>query len=459
MVIRGYNARHLIRDEVAVMENVVDLLIEPRWLVPVQPAGVVLEQYAVAVRRGKIVAVLPAVEARGRYAAGQRISLPHHVLIPGLVNLHTHAAMTLLRGIADDLPLMTWLREHIWPLEARHVSPAFVRDGSLLAGAEMLRGGVTCFNDMYFFPEAAAEAALHLGMRAAIGLIVTEFPTPYADDAESYLAKGLAVRESFLSERLLSFCLAPHAPYTVSDNSFERVLTLSEQLDMPIHLHVHETRDEVEESLKVHGIRPLSRLHRLGLVGPNLIAVHAVHLEESELDLLAEQGANLAHCPTSNMKLASGIAPVAGALRRGINVGLGTDGAASNNRLDIFQEMRQAALLAKVATGDAAVVDTHQALHMATLSGAKALGLDARIGSIEVGKEADLCAVSLAGLEIAPCFHPVSHLLYAAGREHVTHVWVAGELRLVEGQLLPLVRSGLHEIANLWQNRLRLPPG
>lgn len=436
----------------------IDLLIEARWIIPVQPAGLTLERHALAIHRSKIVAILPIQEATQRYHPRQRVQLPDHVLIPGLVNLHTHAAMTLLRGIADDLPLMTWLKEHIWPLEGRHVSPGFVRDGTLLACAEMLKGGVTCFNDMYFFPAAAGEAALTLGMRAALGLIVTEFPTPYADDADDYFAKGLALRDELLGERLLSFCLAPHAPYTVADGSFRRVLTLSEELGMPIHVHLHETTHELEESVRHHGVRPLERLAALGLVGPSLIAVHGVHLNEAELALLAKEGAHLAHCPTSNMKLASGIAPVAPALAQGVNVGLGTDGAASNNRLDLFQEMRQAALLAKVASGDAAALDAHRALAMATLSGARALGLDDRIGSLEPGKEADICAVDLSALDIAPCFHPVSHLLYAAGRENVTHVWVAGEARIADRKLLASVNSELRDVANQWQNRLRLPP-
>ncbi len=438
------------------METLADLVIAPKWMIPVQPAGVTLQDHALVIRQGKIVDILPTSAAEARYASVRWQRLPEHVLIPGLVNAHAHAAMCLLRGVADDLPLMEWLQEHIWPLEGQHVSPGFVRDGSLLACAEMLRAGVTCFNDMYFFPKATAEAALERGMRAALGLIVTDFPTPYGDDAADYLNKGLALRSEYLGEDRLSFSLAPHAPYTVSDPSFSRIQTLAEHLDVPIHVHIHETQHEVDESVQQHGVRPLARLHRLGLLGPRLIGVHAVHLNEMELDLLAQHGAHLVHCPISNMKLASGIAPVAQALQRGINVALGTDGAASNNRLDILQEMRQAALLAKVVTGNAAELPAHQALFMATLGGAKALGLDNRIGSLEVGKEADCCALPLSDLAIAPCFQPVSHLLYAAGREHVSHVWVQGQLRVENGQLLLPVKSKLQDIANLWQNRLRL---
>lgn len=432
----------------------IDLLIEPRWVIPVEPHGATLEGHAVAVSGGDIHAVLPAQEALLRYRPAQHLVLPQHVLIPGLINLHTHAAMTLLRGIADDLPLMDWLRTRIWPAEQRHVSAAFVRDGTLLACAEMLRGGITCFNDMYFYPEAAAEAVRAFGMRAVLGMVVIEFPTAYATDAEDYISKGLAARDQLRGNPLLSFCMAPHAPYTVADKTFERIATLAAQLDLPIHIHVHETRAEIEESLAQHGVRPLERLRRLGLLGPGLIGVHAVHLEHDEIALLAENGCAVAHCPTSNMKLASGIAPTAELLAQGVRVGLGSDGAASNNRLDLFQEMRHAALLAKVSTGDAAVLGAHAVLRMATFNGAAAIGLERKIGSIEPGKAADLCAVRLDGIETTPCFDPASHLIYAAGREHVSHVWVNGALR-VEGGLLRECDTGrLLDAVNLWQNRL-----
>ncbi|MBE7422507.1 MAG: TRZ/ATZ family hydrolase [Zoogloeaceae bacterium] len=431
-----------------------ELLIEPRWLIPVEPHGAVLEGHCVAVSAGKIIDVLPTETARQRYQPERHVVLADHVLIPGLVNLHTHAAMTLLRGIADDLPLMEWLRSHIWPAEAKHVSAAFVRDGTLLACAEMLRGGITCFNDMYFFPEAAAEAAQSLGMRAVLGLVIIEFPTTYAADAEDYIVKGLAARDRLRSDSLISFCMAPHAPYTVSDASFERIATLAAQLDLPVHVHLHETRGEIEESVRRHGMRPIERLDRLGLLGPGLIAVHATHLDAAEIRLLAKYDCSVAHCPTSNMKLASGIAPVAAELDEGIRIGLGTDGAASNNRLDLFQEMRHAALLAKAASGNAAALDAHTVLRMATLNGATALGLGKRIGSIRPGKAADLCAVRLDTLQTVPCFNPVSHLVYAAGREHVSHVWINGIPQVENGELRQCNTSRLLDIAHLWQNKL-----
>ncbi len=433
----------------------VDCLIEARWVVAVEPHGPALDNHAVAVRGGRIVALLPAVEAARRYDAAERVTLPDHVLIPGLVNLHTHAAMTLMRGLADDLPLMTWLNEHIWPVEAKHVSADFVRDGTLIAAAEMLRGGVTCMNEMYFFPEAAAEAALGLGMRAALGLIAIEFPTAYASDADDYLAKGLALRDRLRHEQRLSFCLAPHAPYTVGDATFEKIVRYSEELGLPIHVHLHETAQEIKDSIATHGVRPLARLARLGLIGPQTIAVHAVHLDAAEIDLLARHGASVAHCPTSNLKLASGIAPVAALLDAGVNLGLGTDGAASNNRLDMFGEMRLAALLAKGASGRADVLPAAAALRAATLAGARALGLEAEIGSITVGKRADLSAVSLARIELQPVYDPVSLLVYTAGREDVTDVWVDGE-RVVKSQRLARIGAvELESNARLWQNRVR----
>jgi 5-methylthioadenosine/S-adenosylhomocysteine deaminase len=436
------------------MPDSVDLLIEAKWIIPVEPADIVLENHSVAVDKGRIVAVLQQSEGKIRFIPREVRQLHDHVLIPGLVNLHTHAAMSLLRGLADDLPLDVWLNDHIWPAEAKHVSPQFVHDGTLLACAEMLRGGVTCFNDMYFFPQATAKAALELGIRAVVGLIAVDFPTAYAADADDYLAKGLAVRDEFRDSPLLGFCLAPHAPYTVSDRSFEKVLTLSEQCDIPLHIHIHETRKEIEDSVKLFGIRPIERLRRLGVLGPGLIGAHAVHLEDHEMQLLAQHGCSVAHCPSSNLKLASGIARIASMAKRGVNIGLGTDGAASNNRLDILQEMRAASLLAKGSSGQADAVDAHQALRMATLNGARALGLDKEIGSIEEGKSADFCAIKIDDSLLAPCYDPVSLLAYSAGREHVSDVWVAGKACVFNGSLPHCNTIELKNLAALWQNRV-----
>jgi len=432
----------------------VDCLIDARWVIPVEPGPAVLADHSVAVKDGKIEAVLPTAEAVLRYDAAHRVSLPQHALIPGLINLHTHAAMSLMRGIADDLPLMKWLQDYIWPAEARHVSPEFVHDGTLLACAEMLRGGITCFSDMYYFPEAAARAALACGMRAAIGLIAIDVPTQYASDPDDYLAKGLAMRDAHRDEPLLSFCMAPHAPYTVSDRLFARILTVADELDLPIHIHLHETQHEIDLSLAEHKVRPLERLRALGLVGPRLIAVHATHLTPQELDMLAGFGCSVAHCPSSNLKLASGFAPVASMLERSINLGLGTDGAASNNRLDLFQEMRAAALLAKAVSGNSEAMPAYQALRAATINGARALGIDALTGSIEPGKAADLCAISFEGPGLAPCYDPLSHLVYAVGRENVSHVWVAGRLLVENHVLTEFDMADLDKRVLLWQTKL-----
>ena len=433
----------------------IDLLIEAHWIATVD-TDTVLNYHAVAINNGRILAILPTSEARQRYLPDKSEVLDEHILIPGLVNLHTHAAMSLMRGMADDLPLTIWLQEHIWPAEARHASAQFVYDGTRLACVEMLKGGITCFNDMYFYPEAAAAAASETGMRAMLGITALEFPTPYASDADDYINKGLAVREVWLGNPLIGFCLAPHAPYTVADRTFERVMTLAAQLNLPIHCHIHETRDEVEESQRNYQKTPIQRLNDLGLLGPGFIGVHAVYMDEAELSLLAASGSSIAHCPTSNLKLASGFAPVARMRQLGINVGLGTDGAASNNRLDLFGEMRLAALLAKGCSGDASALPAHDVLRMATLNGATALGLGHEIGSITPGKAADLCAISLGNITCQPCFDPVSHLVHVAGRECVTHVWVAGKCCVDHKTLVSTPQNDLESAVALWQNKLEV---
>jgi 5-methylthioadenosine/S-adenosylhomocysteine deaminase len=432
----------------------VDLRIDAGWIVPVEPAGA-LTAHALIANAGRIVDVLPTFAADARYAPRERVALPRHALLPGLVNAHTHAAMTLFRGVADDVSLDAWLKERIWPLEARFVSAEFVYDGSRLAAAEMLRGGVTCCNDMYFYPEATARAMVDTNMRAMIGLAVLDFPTPYAADPDGYLQQGLAARDALKHEPLLAFSLAPHAPYTVGDATFEKIVMYARQLDVPIQTHLAETLDEVAQSRAAHGRAPLARLHALGATGPSFIAIHAVHLEPSDIELLALHGGHVVHCPVSNLKLASGLAPIPALLARGVNVALGTDGAASNNRLDIFGEMRLAALLAKATAGDAAVLPAAQALATATIGGARALGLDDAIGSLSPGKYADMIAVDLGSLDATPCYDPISHLVHAVGREAVTDVWVAGR-RVVENRVLTSAdEAAIVARALTWQERLQ----
>lgn len=431
-----------------------DTRIDADWIVPVEPAATVLEKHCLILDQGRIVDILPGADADHHYQTRERYRLPGHALIPGLVNLHTHAAMSLLRGFADDLPLMIWLKEHIWPAEAKWVSAEFVEDGTRLACVEMLKGGITCFNDMYFFPGAAVEAALAAHQRIAAGLIVVDFPTAYAADPDGYLQKGLSLRDSIRHDPLVSFCLAPHAPYSTSDATLEKVATYSAQLDLPVHIHIHETHDEINESLAAHRMRPLERLRQLGLLGPQFIGVHAIHLLDEEIEALAGHGCHVAHCPSSNLKLANGVAPTTAMLARGINVGLGSDGAASNNRLDIWEEMRLAALLAKGMSGRADALPAADALRMATLNGARALGLDGEIGSLLPGKQADIVAVDLSGAYTQPCFDPISQLVYSAGRHEVRHVWVGGKRVVEHGRCTSLDEAEVVHRAVAWRARI-----
>ena len=434
----------------------IDTIIEARWIIPAEPYGLVLENHAIAIDKGVIQAIQPASDISLQFSPAEHIVLPQHALIPGLINLHTHAAMTLMRGLADGLSLMEWQNNHIWPAEIKHVNEDFVLDGTKLACAEMLKGGITCFNDMYFFPEESAKAALASGMRGAIGMLTIDFPTAYASDSEDYLAKGLAMRDEYRHHPLLSFCFAPHAPYTVSDKALTSILTYAEQLDLPIHIHLHETEAEISHSLENFGMRPITRLHQLGLLSPGLIGVNMIQLTEEEIELTGNQGCSVAHCPSSNLKLANGFAPVAALLRQGVNVGLGTDGAASNNRLDMFEEMRLAALLAKGQSNRADELPAYQALQMATLNNAKALGLGDRIGSLVKGKIADITAVDFSAPELSPCYDPVSHLVYSAGREHVSHVWVDGKILVKEGKLTTLNEQEILAKALFWEDRIKI---
>lgn len=448
------NDMTILNHSVQITTNV-DLIIEARWVATVVANTPLLEHYSLIIQADTIVDLLPTEAARKQYTATKLVRLDEHILTPGLINCHAHVAMTLMRGIADDLPLMTWLNDHIWPAERAVISEQYVRDSSLLGCAEMLSGGVTCFNDMYFFPQATAMAVNQAGMRANLGLAVLEFATSYASDADDYLRKGFEAHDSWRGNALISSSIAPHAPYTVSNQTFEKIITYAEQLGLGIHTHLHETRDEISQSEARYGMRPIQRLTELGLLGPTFVAAHGVHLLAHEIDLLVEYGCHIAHCPSSNLKLASGIAPIASLLKNGVNVGLGTDGAASNNRLDMFTEMRLAALLAKGVSEDPSTLPAHQALEMATINAAKALGLEDKIGSIEVGKQADLAAVKLSDFNTSPCYDPISHLVYSCGREHVTHTWVAGELRYSNGVYANIEPIELKEIVQTWQPKLR----
>jgi 5-methylthioadenosine/S-adenosylhomocysteine deaminase len=433
----------------------VDTLITARWIIPVEPEGLVLERHAIVIDDGRILEVLPVSQALAQYQPRHLEEFPQHALFPGFVNAHTHAAMTLMRGVANDLPLMDWLQNHIWPLEQRWVSEGFVRDGSDLAMAEMIRGGITCFNDMYFYPDVTARRAVAVGMRATVGLIVVDFPTAWGSGPDEYFSRGLALFDELRnSTPLVQCCFAPHAPYTVSDQPLSRIHTLAAELNLPVHIHLHETADETEKSLVSHGMRPLKRLQQLGLLGPQLISVHMTQLTDAEIALLAETGVSVVHCPESNMKLASGFCPVARLLEANVNVALGTDGAASNNDLDLMGEMRTAALLAKVVSGNAGAVPAARALSMATLNGAKALGLEHEIGSLVPGKSADIAAINLNLLENQPYHDPISDLVYSASRHQISDVWVAGRRLLKNRELTTLDSAEILARCETWLDRL-----
>lgn len=432
----------------------IDLLIHAGWVIPVEPENAVFENQSLAINKGRILGILPRREAESKYQPDTVQQLNRHALIPGFVNCHTHAAMSYLRGIADDLPLMQWLNDFIWPLEQKWVSEQFVADGTELAIAEMLRGGTTCFNDMYFFPEASAQQAIKAGIRANIGMILIDFPSAWADNADEYIAKGLAVHDEFRHQPLISTGFAPHAPYTVCDDSFRKIRTLADELEVPIHIHLHETQTEIKESIEQFGVRPLERMKSLDLLDRNLIAVHMTQMTDSDVDAFAESGGSIVHCPESNLKLASGFCPVARLLKAGINVALGTDSAASNNDLDMLGEAKTAALLAKGVDGSADAVPAHMALRMATIHGAMALGLEHEIGSLEVGKSADITAISMDTLETLPLFDPVSQLVYSANRNQVTDVWVAGKHVLKSRKLANLNMESIIEKTAYWRSRL-----
>lgn len=430
-----------------------DLLLLPTWLVPVEPAGVVLRDHGLGIRDGQIVLIAPRAEAL-RHKAREVRELADCLLAPGLVNAHGHAAMTLLRGIADDLPLMTWLREHIWPAEGKWVDDAFVRDGTNLAIAEQIRGGITCFSDMYFYPQVATECVHNAGVRAQITIPVLNFPVPGARDAAEALRKGLQLFDDLKQHPRIRIAFGPHAPYTVSDDKLEEIRMLADELDAGIHMHVHETAQEVADALAEHGERPLARLARLGLLGPRFQAVHMTQIDDDDLALLVEHNCSVIHCPESNLKLASGFCPVERLWQAGVNVAIGTDGAASNNDLDLLGETRTAALLAKAVAGSATALDAHSALRMATLNGARALGLENQIGSLETGKLADLVAFDLSGLAQQPVYDPVSQLIYASGRDCVKHVWVGGKQLLDDGRLTRMDEQELIDTAKHWGRQI-----
>ena len=435
------------------MKNI-DTLLHARWVIPVDDQKRMLEFHSIAVHDGLILDIIATDKVHQHYSAATELDYSHHALMPGLINAHTHAAMSLFRGLSDDIALMDWLENHIWPAEHKWVNEEFVQTGTELAIAEMIRSGTTCFNDMYYFPDITARIASKAGMRVTVGLIVLDFPTVWANDADEYIDKGLALRDSYRDDDLIKTAFAPHAPYTVSDAPLQKLRTLADELDIPVHMHIHETEDEVSDAIKNHNRRPLQRLDELGLVSPALIAVHMTQLNDLEISRLAEEGSHVVHCPESNLKLASGFCPVKTLLDKGINVALGTDGAASNNNLDMFSEMKSAALLAKGISLDATTLPAHQALEMATINGARALGLEEKTGSIEIGKSADIIAVDFDMIESIPVYDPISHIVYVSSRDQVSDVWIAGRHVMKDRVLTTMDIDQIKSDVINWQNKI-----
>jgi len=432
----------------------IDLLINSRWIIPVVPENRIFENCALAVDQQKIVGIYPQAEARSKFVADSVVDLGEHIVMPGLVNAHGHAAMSLLRGYADDLPLRPWLEEHIWPVEARVLSEQFVADGTDLAMAEMIKTGTTCFADMYFFADSVAEQVRRSGMRSQVGFTVFDFPTAGGKDPDDYIHKGLQLRDSFKGDELIKIACAPHAPYTVGDETMRRIATYANELDMAVHIHCHETAQEVRDSLKLYSCRPLQRLDDLGILLPQTQLVHMTQIDQDDIRLIQDNNCHVVHCPESNLKLASGFCPVGKLIDAGINVAIGTDGAASNNDLDLFGELKTAALLAKAVAGDAATLDAHAALRMATINGAKALGWEDQTGSLEAGKSADIIAVEISSLSQKPLYNPASQLVYSNAGSQVTHSWVAGKALLKERALMTLDEQNLIRRADAWRNQI-----
>lgn len=431
--------------------------IAARWIIPMEPVNTVLENHCVVFENDTIIDIIPITYISVSYPNADIIKRPNHVLIPGLVNAHTHAAMSLLRGVADDLPLMEWLNNHIWPVEAQHLDEQFMQDGTELAIAEMLLGGTTCFNDMYFFPDIVAKIAQKIGIRAVVGMIVIDFPSAWAKDADEYFNKGTQVKDASNSMPLVTTTLAPHAPYTVNDDNLNRIRIMADEMLVPVHMHIHETAQEVTESENMLGKRPLARLEELGLLNPRMVAVHMTQLNDDEIALVAEKGVNVVHCPESNLKLNSGFCPVGKLIDAGVNVALGTDGAASNNDLDMLGEMRTAALLGKAVADSATAIPAHTALAMATINGAKALGLENKIGSFKIGKQADIVAIDLDHVSTQPVYDPIAQLVYSASREQVTDVWVAGQHKVQNKKLMGLDVNEVMYKAQTWAQKISTP--
>jgi 5-methylthioadenosine/S-adenosylhomocysteine deaminase len=431
------------------MESI-DTLITARWIVPIEPAGLVLEDHAVAVHRGQVVAVLPAAQARARFAAAESIERPTHVLLPGFVNAHTRAAMTLLRGAAESSSFDYWLNRQVRPLELRWMDAEYVRDGTELAIADMLTSGTTCFADLHLFPEVVAQAASAAKIRACIGLPVADVPSPWAGSANECLAKGIALHDEYRDDPLITTAMAPDFDAS-TDETLVRVRRAADELELPVTIRLIEARD-----LGSLGRRQvLGRVEQVGLLSPLLTAVHVPELDDSEVAHLSRVGASVVHCSRAGLKLGLSECPVATLKAHNVNLALGTDAAACSNDLSMLAELQSAALTARGITPSPAPIPAHEWLHAATLGGARALGLAEVTGSLVAGKWADLCCVDLSRAHTQPVYDPAAQLLFSAARDQVSDVWVAGRQLVQDGRLTALDLEDVLRRAQYWQARIQ----
>ena len=432
-----------------------DCIVRAEYLLPMDAHLSVMTDGAVAVGDGKIACLGKYEEVAARYDSSTIIGGSDRVILPGLINTHTHAAMVYFRGLADDLPLKEWLEDHIWPAESQWLSPEFVSDAVELACLEMVKAGITTYNDMYFFGDAAGSATKKMGIRAVLGAGIVDFPTVAARTADEYLEKAGEFIERWKGDALITPCIAPHSLYACGTETLRKARKLADYHDVPVHIHLSETQWEVREITSRYGKRPVHYLKDIGFLEARVLAAHCVWVEEDEIQLLARHGVGVSHCVESNLKLASGIAPVIRMLDAGVKVTFGTDSAASNNDLNIFSELSTAAKLHKAVSGDPTALDSRKALLMATRWGAEVLGLGEFTGSIEEGKAADLVVVNLGKPHLTPIYDIYSHIAYSVRASDVELVMVGGKMIVKEGQFCGDDESGIMSKASQWAEKIR----
>ena len=435
--------------------KIVDKIIRPKWILPIMPDNQVIENSSLIIKAGKILEICSREDEKERYSSKEIYHLPGHAVLPSFVNCHTHLAMSYYRGLGDDLPLMEWLNNYIWPAEAATVSESLVFDGTQHALIESIRSGVGCVNDHYFFMPKVVDALRSAGLRGVVSNCLLHFGTPWAPTLSHCFAEAEHLFKYTQNDKLIHSAYGPHSPYGTDDDSMQQVTESAEKRGAKIHIHLHESEHEIVEYKKQNeGLSPIEKFHQKGWLNSRMIAVHMTQITDHEIDLVYQSEASIVHCPESNMKLASGVAPIQKMINKGINVALGTDGAASNNDLDMIGEMRSAAFLAKVSTMNSSNLSAETVLRMATYNGAKALGLENEIGSLEIGKSADIIAIDLNMPETQPVYNPISQIVYAASRDQVSHMWVAGNNIMQNRKILTIDEKTIIDNSQAWADKI-----